>query len=257
MATSHPAKWKLTKKIIGDICPQNNGITTMDEIKAEFEQRHPDKESSDVSDDVRMMTVNSQSRLSHLRIYGKVKLDGKMRHQHLKNSNREYPRTSSPKNERDILFDLGNKQYEIYTPSKHGIWEIVLDADDVNRLHIKDEAIKTVTIYPDELDKTESLFEGIPKTVLVNSYERNPIARTKCIDHYGVQCVVCGFDFEKTYGDIGKGFIHVHHLTQLSDIGQGYEVDPVNDLRPVCPNCHAMLHKRNPPYTIDELKLNK
>jgi 5-methylcytosine-specific restriction enzyme A len=57
-------------------------------------------------------------------------------------------------------------------------------------------------------------------------------------------------------GDIGKGFIHVHHLTQLSDIGQGYEVDPVKDLRPVCPNCHAMLHKKNPPYTIDEIKLN-
>jgi len=108
--------------------------------------------------------------------------------------------------------------------------------------------------YPDELDVSEKLFEGIPKTVLVNSYERNPMARAKCIAHHGVQCVVCNFDFEKLYGDIGKGFIHVHHLTQLSEIRQGYEVDPVNDLRPVCPNCHAMLHKRNPPFTIDELK---
>lgn len=111
--------------------------------------------------------------------------------------------------------------------------------------------------YPDELDISEKLFEGIPKTVLVNSYERNPIARGKCIEHHGVQCFVCEFDFEKEYGDIGKGFIHVHHLTQLSEICQGYEVDPVNDLRPVCPNCHAMLHKRNPPYAIDELKLKK
>jgi 5-methylcytosine-specific restriction enzyme A len=112
---------------------------------------------------------------------------------------------------------------------------------------------QTVTVYPDELDKPETLFEGIKKTVSVNSYERNQIARTKCIEHYGVQCVVCGFDFEETYGDIGTDFIHVHHLTQLSDIGQGYEVNPVKDLRPVCPNCHAMLHKRNPPYTIEEL----
>jgi 5-methylcytosine-specific restriction enzyme A len=116
---------------------------------------------------------------------------------------------------------------------------------------------QTVTVYPDELDNPdETLFEGIKKTVLVNSYERNPIARKKCIEHYGVQCVVCNCDFEKMNGDIGKGFIHVHHLTQLSDIGQGYEVDPVKDLRPVCPNCHAMLHKKNPPYTIDEIKLN-
>lgn len=49
----------------------------------------------------------------------------------------------------------------------------------------------------------------------------------------------------------------MHHLTQLSKIGQGYEVDPVNDLRPVCPNCHAMLHKRNPPYAIDKLEVKR
>jgi 5-methylcytosine-specific restriction protein A len=115
---------------------------------------------------------------------------------------------------------------------------------------------QTVTVYPDELDISETLFEGMKKTVSVNIYERNQEARAKCIEHYGVKCVVCSCDFEKVYGDIGKGFIHVHHLTQLSDIGQGYEVDPVKDLRPVCPNCHAMLHKRNPPYTIDEMKLN-
>ena len=115
--------------------------------------------------------------------------------------------------------------------------------------------LQTVTVYPDELDKPETLFEGIKKTVLVNSFERNPKARKKCIEHYGAQCVVCGFNFEKVYGDIGKGFIHVHHLTKLSDIGQGYEVNPIKDLHPVCPNCHAMLHQKNPPHTIDELKL--
>ena len=109
-------------------------------------------------------------------------------------------------------------------------------------------------VYPDELEKSESLFEGIKTTVFVNRYERNPKARTKCIEHYGVQCRACGTDFEKAYGGIGKDFIHVHHLTKLSNIGQGYEVDPILDLRPVCPNCHAMLHKKNPPYTIEELK---
>lgn len=113
---------------------------------------------------------------------------------------------------------------------------------------------QTASIYPDELDSSETLFEGMKKTVTVNIYERNRDARKKCIEHYGIQCVVCGFDFEKVYGEIGKGIIHVHHLTQLSDIGQGYEVDPLKDLRPVCPNCHTMLHKRTPPYTIDELK---
>jgi 5-methylcytosine-specific restriction protein A len=57
------------------------------------------------------------------------------------------------------------------------------------------------------------------------------------------------------YGDIGKGFIHVHHLKPVSQIGETYEVDPINDLRPVCPNCHAMLHRPEETLTIEELKL--
>ncbi len=111
------------------------------------------------------------------------------------------------------------------------------------------------TVYPDELEKPESLFEGVKKSITVNLYERNPLARTKCIEYYGAQCVVCDFNFGKKYGEIGQGFIHVHHLNQLSDIKQGYEVNPIKDLRLVCPNCHAMLHRKNPPYTIEELKL--
>jgi HNH endonuclease len=117
--------------------------------------------------------------------------------------------------------------------------------------------LKLAAINPDELIDPDVLFEGCKKTVTVNAYERNPVARKKCIEHYGAKCAVlaCGFDFEKVYGHIGKGFIHVHHLTKLSDIGQGYIVDPIKDLRPVCPNCHAMLHQKNPPYSIEELIL--
>ena len=59
--------------------------------------------------------------------------------------------------------------------------------------------------------------------------------------------------FESIYGDIGKHFIHVHHIIPLSSIDETYILDPVKDLRPVCPNCHAMLHKRVPPFSIDEL----
>ena len=55
---------------------------------------------------------------------------------------------------------------------------------------------------------------------------------------------ICGFDFEKTYGEIGKGFIHVHHIVPVSEIGESYRVDYEKDLIPVCPNCHAMLHRK-------------
>ena len=61
-------------------------------------------------------------------------------------------------------------------------------------------------------------------------------------------------DFESLYGEIGRGFIHVHHLVPISSIGESYDVNPATDPVPVCPNCHNMLHKKEPPYTIEELK---
>ncbi|MEG1241999.1 MAG: HNH endonuclease, partial [Oscillospiraceae bacterium] len=58
------------------------------------------------------------------------------------------------------------------------------------------------------------------------------------------------------YGEVGKNFIHVHHKIPLNEISEEYVVDPVNDLIPVCPNCHAMLHRKiNDKYlSIEELK---
>ncbi|MFB4899568.1 HNH endonuclease [Enterobacter asburiae] len=106
--------------------------------------------------------------------------------------------------------------------------------------------------YPD--DVPETFYEGAVKQIKVNKYERSKTARDKCIDHYGYQCSVCNMDFEKTYGETGKDYIHVHHITPISEIGERYKLDPVNDLRPVCPNYHAMFHRQKPSLTIDELK---
>ena len=108
-------------------------------------------------------------------------------------------------------------------------------------------------IYPDELEN-QNLSEGAKKQVIVNAYERNPKARQKCIKYYGTKCFICSFNFEKKYGEIGRGFIHVHHIKPLSEINEEYEVNPIQDLRPVCPNCHAMIHKKKPAYSIEEIK---
>jgi 5-methylcytosine-specific restriction protein A len=96
--------------------------------------------------------------------------------------------------------------------------------------------------------------EGAKRQIVVNVYERSPEARRICIRHYGLNCSVCGLNFEETYGEIGINFIHVHHLKPLSEIGKDYKLNPITDLRPICPNCHAMIHQRNPAYTIEELK---
>lgn len=105
--------------------------------------------------------------------------------------------------------------------------------------------------YPEDDDK---LYEGALVKVMANKYERNQKARRECVAKKGYQCLVCGCDFEATYGEIGKNFIHVHHLTPISSIGKEYELNVEKDLAPVCPNCHYMLHRKDPPYTIEELK---
>ncbi|MBS1596007.1 MAG: HNH endonuclease [Bacteroidetes bacterium] len=99
-----------------------------------------------------------------------------------------------------------------------------------------------------------TFYEGSKTQITTTRYERNPYARKKCIEHYGLNCSVCEFNFEKTYGKVGADFIHVHHLNQISDVGQSYIIDPIKDLCTVCPNCHAMIHKRKIPYSIEEMK---
>ena len=96
--------------------------------------------------------------------------------------------------------------------------------------------------------------EGSIKQVTVNAYERNPHARKKCLEHWKYSCQCCGFNFENTYGDLGKDYIHVHHIKPLAEIKIEYVLDPILDLIPVCANCHAMLHRRTPALSINELR---
>lgn len=111
----------------------------------------------------------------------------------------------------------------------------------------------TIT-FPDEVDETTVFREGAVCKVSVNAYERNPQARQRCIAHYGTSCFACGFNFGQAFGELGEGFIHVHHLRPISEIAEEYEIDFINDLRPVCPNCHAMIHRRSPPLSIEEIQ---
>jgi 5-methylcytosine-specific restriction protein A len=104
-------------------------------------------------------------------------------------------------------------------------------------------------------NKPESFMEGKSKEVTQTRYERNPQARKTCLRHHGYSCKICEFNFEKNFGEIGKGFIHVHHINEIAGIGKEYEIDPKNDLIPVCPNCHAMIHSKRPAFTIDKIKV--
>lgn len=100
----------------------------------------------------------------------------------------------------------------------------------------------------------DTLPEGAVRRVVVNAYERNPVARRRCIEHHGYCCSVCGVLLSSLYGSIAEHFIEVHHRVPLGQIGRRYHVDPVKDLAPICPNCHAIIHRRNPALTIDEAR---
>jgi hypothetical protein len=107
---------------------------------------------------------------------------------------------------------------------------------------------------PEEITNPENFTEGASKKIYINAYERNSKARKACINHYGCKCDVCGFDFAENYGELGEGIITVHHVKKLADIKKEYKVDPITDLRPVCANCHAVIHRADPPLELDFLK---
>ena len=113
---------------------------------------------------------------------------------------------------------------------------------------------ETTFLFPDELPSDGTYPEGLAQSVVVNFYERSNAARTACINHYKPICQVCSTNFEQRYGEVGRGYIHVHHLVLISSVGSQYQIDPIRDLVPVCPNCHAMLHRRDPPLSIAELR---
>ena len=102
--------------------------------------------------------------------------------------------------------------------------------------------------------------EGSKKIVLVNAYERNPDARKACINFYKrknhgiIKCEICGFNFGEIYGQEFSDKIEIHHLKEISSIGEIYEVDAEKDLIPICPNCHMIAHSRKPAYTPDEIR---
>jgi hypothetical protein len=133
-------------------------------------------------------------------------------------------------------------------------------ASRIFSVHDKSALISTLT---DTFNLTEliaiSAFENIKQEegegyfAIQKKYERSPLLRKIAIQQHGVNCVVCNFNFELAYGTLGKGFIHIHHVERLADTGKKL-IDPRTDLVPVCPNCHAMLHSKNPPLKPAELK---
>ena len=104
-------------------------------------------------------------------------------------------------------------------------------------------------------DTTENDYEGRRILYYTTRYERSPRNREEAIRIHGTKCQVCGFDFSEIYGEIGQGFIEVHHVVPLHDKNAVVQIDPETDLVCLCANCHRMIHRApNGVFTVEELK---
>ena len=97
--------------------------------------------------------------------------------------------------------------------------------------------------------------EGALTTVQTNRYERDRRNRAAAIAIHGTACKGCGLEMGTRYGPVAAGFVEIHHITPVSQLGAGYVIDPMRDLVPLCPNCHAVAHRRDPPLTVNEISL--
>lgn len=142
------------------------------------------------------------------------------------------------------------------TTKDHSLGLVVYLSQELGALLPQPSYVQNATAnglrIPEEIPPDEEFEEGAVVQVLVNRYERDPAARERCIQYYGTSCVVCGLSLGKQYGPEVDGLIHVHHLKPIAS-GQS-SVDPVRDLRPVCPNCHAVIHRTNPPLTLEQVQ---
>jgi 5-methylcytosine-specific restriction enzyme A len=104
----------------------------------------------------------------------------------------------------------------------------------------------------------EPYFEGLPEgaklRIEVNRYERDRRNRAAALAINGYACKACDIDMNASYGEAAVGLIEVHHVTPVSVLGPDYRINPATDLVPLCPNCHAVAHRRVPPYSVEEIR---
>ncbi|HMR99624.1 MAG TPA: hypothetical protein PKE62_10230 [Anaerolineales bacterium] len=135
-----------------------------------------------------------------------------------------------------------------YLETLGGVTEIVRSQESGTKIIIYDENI--------------FISEGRKRSVSTQVYERSKKLRDIAIKHYSVDgmiiCAACGFDFYKEYGEIGRGYIEIHHQKPIcqyeeADFAQ-VAIDAVKDLIPLCANCHRIVHRRRGnPLSIEEL----
>ena len=126
-----------------------------------------------------------------------------------------------------------------------------------NKLGIDISSIQTPDNDLDDNHRTDeyerNMVEGRLTEAKILRRQRNRVARQKCLEDSGYTCYVCGFNFEKAYGEIGKNFLEVHHTKPLATYDDEHPI-PQSELCALCSNCHSMVHRKKEVMDVEELK---
>lgn len=243
--------WKLIKDIALSLIETNDRPVSASEIREVFEKLHPERKSINVSADMNMLTVNSQSRLSYLHIFGKVSNSGKIMNPTLNSRPLdEYPRKSCESNLKDIFFKSGRGMYEKYNSNLHGVWYINLGHDYVNRLtHLSEFEVKEKSFASDveesfqlSADQRSQFINSVEQVeyeiVRIKRFKRNPHIVAERLHRADGKCDKCGRSAPFDRRSDGTPYLEVHHLVHLSEGG----ADSLDNTLALCPNCHREFH---------------
>lgn len=266
---SHDTNWKKTK--FGDLVSKSNKELIKNVLREEYLYEHTEKQISswadiikdffDIKPSHKVIVYDKDYHINALAdVIGEYEFNKKI----------EYPHTKAVEWIKifDPPYNIKPFEDELVKKISRNRTVVEITKNDWDTIYAKGVGGKTVPSHrpfkksqmiTDDVSPFEAeaklLPEGAKTTISVNKYERNPQARKKCIENYGTKCQICGFCFKEKYGSIGEDFIEVHHKKPISEIGESYVVNPVDDLSPVCSNCHSMLHrKRGQTIDVEELK---
>lgn len=144
---------------------------------------------------------------------------------------------------------------DFHIKTKFAIEENPLNSFELTLLYALSLVLPLFTDKDDDLYASSASWEveGALSMVLSRKYERSRINRALCLAEHGYTCKACGTLMEAIYGKAGKDFAEVHHVLPVSLMGESRVIDPIRELVPLCPNCHSIAHRSNPPFGIDAI----
>lgn len=155
-----------------------------------------------------------------------------------------------------ILID-DNREYLKYMFENSFAYEDIKNYS--SQIHLSQNTKHIIYVYSEQ----DTVMEGKAEIKSSIIRKRSAKLRDAAIQYYTengkIVCSACGFDFSEVYGEYGEGYIQIHHekpIFQYSNEGfASYISEAVKGVKPLCPNCHCMIHKnRNAPISVDELK---